>query len=73
MNKVIDTILNRHSYRGTYRPDPVPEEDLKILLEAGLAAPSGCNKQTVSLIAVNDPEYSLRTGNKDVTVLFRAI
>ena len=25
------------------------------ILEAGLAAPSGCNKQTVSLIAVDDP------------------
>ena len=60
MNKVIETILNRHSYRGTYRPDPVPEEDLKILLEAGLAAPSGCNKQTVSLIAVNDEKLLKR-------------
>ena len=52
----IETILARRSYRGKYRPDPVPKEDLKTILEAGLAAPSGCNKQTVSLIAVDDPE-----------------
>ena len=29
-------------------------EDLKKIMEAGLAAPSGCNKQTTSLIAVDD-------------------
>lgn len=52
----IDCILSRHSYRGKYTSDPVPREDLKLIMEAGLAAPSGCNKQTVSLIAVDDPE-----------------
>ena len=26
------------------------------ILEAGLAAPSGCNKQTTSLICVDDPD-----------------
>ncbi len=51
----IDVIKNRHSYRGTYRPDPVPKEDLVKIMEAGLAAPSGCNKQTTSLICVDDP------------------
>ena len=52
----IETILNRHCYRGPYEPDPVPREDLVTIMNAGLAAPSGCNKQTVSLIAVDDPE-----------------
>ena len=52
----IETILNRHSYRGKFTDTPVPREDLKTILEAGLAAPSGCNKQTTSLIAVDDPE-----------------
>ena len=51
----MEAILNRHSYRGKYRPDPVPREDLVKIMEAGLAAPSGCNKQTTSLIAVDDP------------------
>ena len=52
---VIEAIMNRHSYRGKYRPDPVPRADLVTIMNAGLAAPSGCNKQTVSLIAVDDP------------------
>ncbi len=44
----------RHSYRGEYESTPVPREDLIKIMEAGLAAPSGCNKQTTSLIAVDD-------------------
>lgn len=49
------TILARRSYRGKYMVVPVPRDHLKMILEAGLAAPSGCNKQTTSLIAVDDP------------------
>lgn len=52
---ILELILARRSYRGAYRQEPVPREDLRRILEAGLAAPSGCNKQTVSLIAVDDP------------------
>ena len=53
---IIECILNRHSYRGNYKKDPIPREHLQLIMEAGLAAPSGCNKQTVSLIAVDNPE-----------------
>lgn len=51
----LECISVRHSYRGAYRNEPVPREDLIKIMEAGLAAPSGCNKQTVSLIAADDP------------------
>ena len=53
--EIMQTILARKSYRGAYLSEPVPREDLKTIMEAGLAAPSGCNKQTTSLIAVDDP------------------
>ena len=53
---VMDAVFGRHSYRGKFKPDPVPRTDLKKIMHAGLAAPSGCNKQTTSLIAVDDPE-----------------
>jgi nitroreductase len=46
----------RYSYRGKYLPTPVPREHLIQIMEAGCAAPSGCNKQTTSFIAVDDPE-----------------
>ena len=51
--KAIDT---RHSYRGKYLDTPVPKEHLIQIIRAGLSAPSGCNKQTTSLIAVDDPK-----------------
>ena len=53
---VLDQILSRHSYRGKYKADSVPREHLKAIMEAGLAAPSGCNKQTTRLIAVDEPK-----------------
>ena len=52
----LETIAARHSYRGLYQDVPVPREHLKMILEAGCAAPSGCNKQTTSFIAVDDPK-----------------
>ena len=53
--ELFDAIFTRRSYRGMYKADPVPREDLKKIVEAALAAPSGCNKQTTSVIAVDDP------------------
>ena len=52
----LETIAARHSYRGLYQNIPVPREHLKAILEAGCHAPSGCNKQTTSFIAVDDPD-----------------
>lgn len=51
---IIETIEKRRSYRGKYKPVPVPRKDLITIMKAGLAAPSGCNKQTTSLIAIDD-------------------
>ncbi|MDA3899415.1 MAG: nitroreductase family protein [Spirochaetes bacterium] len=51
---VIEAISARHSYRGKYKKEFIPKEDLVTIMKAGLAAPSGCNKQTTSLIAVDD-------------------
>ncbi len=60
MNEVIKNISERVSYRKKYSSEPVPREHLKIIMQAGLDAPSGCNKQTTSLIAVDDPEMMKR-------------
>ena len=52
----INAIKERTSYRGKYKNAPVPRDDLKKIMEAGLVAPSGCNTQTTSLIAVDDAD-----------------
>lgn len=53
---VFEAISGRHSYRGKYEDEKVPREALIEIMKAGLAAPSGCNAQTTSIIAVDDPE-----------------
>ncbi len=56
LKTALSTIVARHSYRGAFSTDAVPEEDLKTIARTGLEAPSGCNKQTTSLIIVNNQE-----------------
>ncbi len=51
MNKVIETIRERSSTRG-YTPDPLTEEELNILLQAGLQAPTAANKQEIHFTVV---------------------
>jgi len=57
---VLEAIKNRTSYRETYESTSIPRDDLIKIMEAGLAAPSGCNTQTTSLIAVDDMELLSR-------------
>ena len=49
-----DVVKTRTSYRGVFKNTPVPRTDLKQIMQAGLLAPTGGNKQTTSLIAVDD-------------------
>lgn len=51
---VFEAIKARTSYRRPYLAEKVPREDLKKILEAGYAAPSGCNTQTTSFICVDE-------------------
>jgi len=53
---IFEVIKKRYSFRGSYKNTKIPRDDLKKILEAGLAAPSGCNKQTTSLVALDDPQ-----------------
>ncbi|MCI8659153.1 MAG: nitroreductase [Eubacterium sp.] len=53
-NPTLDVIFSRSSYRGSYQGEEILRKDLVRILEAGIAAPSGCNRQTTSFIAVDD-------------------
>ena len=52
----LEIIAARRSYRGKFLSTPIPLDHLKAIMEAGFHAPSGCNKQTTSFIAVDNPE-----------------
>jgi len=53
---IFECIQKRYSYRGDYINTPVPRENLEKIIKAGLAAPSGCNKQTTSIIGIDDQQ-----------------
>ena len=57
---IFEAISKRFSYRGIYKETAVPREHLEMIMQAGLDAPSGCNKQTTSVIAVDDKELLAR-------------
>ena len=50
-----EVIRTRRSVRS-YKPDPIPEEVLKRILEAARIAPSGSNRQPWKFILVKDEE-----------------
>ena len=54
LKSVLGVIDSRRSYRGAYEDAPVPREDLVKIAAAGVAAPSGCNKQTTEFVVVDD-------------------
>ena len=53
MNQVLESLLTRRSVRQ-YKPDPVPEELLQKILEAGSYAASGMGKQPSIVLAITD-------------------
>ncbi len=53
MNETLKTLTERRSCRS-YKPDPVPQEILNQILEAGTYAATGMGKQSPILIAVTD-------------------
>ncbi len=53
---IFDAIAKRHSYRGEFLDTPIPPEDLRKIVDAGIHAPSGKNEQTTSFVIVDDPE-----------------
>ena len=53
--EVLEAIKTRRSIRK-YKPDPVPEQALEQILEAGRWAPSGGNRQPWEFIVLTDPE-----------------
>lgn len=49
----ITAILTRRSIRD-YSPHPVPPETIKLLLEAGLSAPSAFDERSTEFVVIND-------------------
>jgi nitroreductase len=55
MNPIIENILSRRSFRE-FQDKPISYDDLQIILECALHAPSAMNKQTWHFTALTDKE-----------------
>ena len=60
MNETLETMWKRRSIRK-YKSDPIPEEDLSLILEAARRAPTGGNRQNWRMVVVTDPDLRKRT------------
>lgn len=56
MNKTVQDIVNRRSVKA-FKPEQISKEELMQVLEAGMNAPSGGNRQSAIFIAVQDKEW----------------
>ena len=55
MNRTIEDLLNRRSVRS-FTDEPVSKEELEILVQSGMNAPSGGNRQPAIMVVVQDEE-----------------
>jgi nitroreductase len=60
MNETFQTMWKRRSVRK-YQADPIPEEDLNLILEAARRAPTGGNRQRWQMVVVTDPDLRQKT------------
>ncbi len=50
-----EAMFSQRSVRK-FRPDPIPAEDIRLILEAAVKAPNGANRQIGRFLVVNDRE-----------------
>jgi nitroreductase len=60
MNETLKTMWKRRSVRK-YQEAELPEEDLKLILEAARRAPTGANRQNWRMVVVRDADLRRRT------------
>ena len=60
MNETLETMWKRRSIRK-YKSNPIPEDDLNLILEAARRAPTGANRQNWRMILVTDPDLKKKT------------
>lgn len=55
-NTVIETIMTRRSIRD-YLPQPVGRDTMEVIVNCGINAPSGLNRQPWEVRVIDDPEF----------------
>lgn len=68
MSNTLDNIKTRRSIRK-YKSDPVPQELLDKMIEAGLYAPSGMGRQSTIIISVTKKEVRDRLSKLNASIM----
>jgi nitroreductase len=56
-----EAMFSQRSIRR-FRPDPIPVDDLKLIVDAASKAPNGGNRQTGRFLVLNDPDLIRKFG-----------
>lgn len=56
-----EAMFSQRSIRR-FRPDPIPMDDLQLIIEAAVKAPSGGNRQPARFLILNDPDIIRQFG-----------
>jgi len=67
MNEVLKNIYSRASVRK-YKPDAVPEDDIKEILRAGFHAANGMNRQAVEFIVMEKKDLIKKYNRKAINL-----
>ena len=70
MNDVLRAIQSRRSVRS-FKSDPVPQEILDQIIEAGLYAPSGMGRQPAIILQITDPQVRDRLSRLNGEIMGR--
>lgn len=66
------SILKERRSIRSYKPNQIAEEELCAVLEAGTYAPTGMNRQTPVIVAVQDPEIIARMEEENAAAMGRS-
>lgn len=68
MNEVIKAMKERRSVRS-FKPEHVPQETLEQIMEAGLYAASGMNRQSAILISITNEELRNKISKANAAIM----
>lgn len=60
--ELFDAVAKRYSHKALFAGPRVPKEDLRKIVEAGMAAPSAGNNQSPEFVLVDEPEVLAKLG-----------
>ena len=66
--EILDSIESRRSVRK-YKPDAIDKETLEKIIEAGLFAPTGMNRQSPIIVAVTDKKMRDRLSKLNASIM----